>query len=298
MSVLINTTRAVDPGMALVARLATRVADLRKARGMPRRVLSERSGVSPRYLAQLEAGEGNISILLLQRVAEALEVRVEALLAEDIPLDHDAQRVAALYRQAPLETQAQVRGLLAPQNPDMLRAGRICLIGLRGAGKSTLGKLAGEALGIPFVELNRDIEDATDMPLSEVMAFYGEAGYRKLEAEAVERVSLQHSRVILAVAGGIVADEATYVRLLERFHTVWIRTSPPEHMQRVRAQGDHRPMQGNPAAMAHLRDLLEARAPLYAQAEAEVDTSNKTVNSSLNTLLAVIAKHRFLDVPA
>ena len=297
MTDVLDKTAPLGIGDALLERLALRVAELRKARGMPRRVLSERSGVSPRYLAQLEAGEGNISILLLQRVAEALEVRVEALLAEDIPLDHDAQRVAALFRQAPLKTQHEVRGLLAPQNPRMLRAGRICLIGLRGAGKSTLGRMAGEALGMPFVELNQDIEETLEMPLSEVMAFYGEAGYRKLEAEAVERVSLRHNRVILAVAGGIVAEEATYARLLERFHTVWIRTSPAEHMQRVRAQGDHRPMQGNPAAMAHLRELLDARSPLYAQAEAEVDTSNRTINSSLNTLLAVIAKHRFLDLP-
>ena len=253
------------------------------------------SGVSPRYLAQLEAGEGNISILLLQRVAEALEVRIEALLAEDIPLDHDVLRVAAMFRQAPVSVQQEVQSLLAPQNPAMMRAGRICLIGLRGAGKSTLGKMAGEALNIPFVELNKDIEEAADMPLAEVMAFYGEAGYRKMEAEALERISARHDQVILAVAGGIVTEEKTYARLCERYHTVWIRTSSAEHMQRVRAQGDHRPMRGNPAAMAHLRELLKARTPLYAKAEAQVNTANRAVRSSLNDLLAVIAKQRFLE---
>lgn len=294
MSTLLDSHKATEGGTELIARLANRVAETRKKRGLSRRVLSEMSGVSPRYLAQLEAGEGNISVLLLQRVAEALETRVEALLAEDIPLEHEVQRIGMLFRQAPLEVQYKVRGLLAPQNPAMLRAGRICLIGLRGAGKSTLGKMAGEALGIPFVELNRDIETHADMPLAEVMAFYGDSGFRELEAEAIERIGAKHDRVILAVAGGIVAEEDTYSRLLERFHTVWIRTSAPEHMQRVRAQGDHRPMQGNPAAMAHLRALLEARTPLYAKAEAEVNTSNKTVRSSLNDLLAVIAKHRFL----
>ncbi|MEW9918354.1 helix-turn-helix transcriptional regulator [Marimonas sp. MJW-29] len=294
MNTLLDSPKATEGGTELIARLASRVAETRKKRGLSRRVLSEMSGVSPRYLAQLEAGEGNISVLLLQRVAEALETRVEALLAEDIPLEHEVQRIGMLFRQAPLEVQYKVRGLLAPQNPAMLRAGRICLIGLRGAGKSTLGKMAGEALGIPFVELNRDIETHADMPLAEVMAFYGDSGFRELEAEAIERIGARHDRVILAVAGGIVAEEDTYARLLERFHTVWIRTSAPEHMQRVRAQGDHRPMQGNPAAMAHLRALLEARTPLYAKAEAEVNTSNKTVRSSLNDLLAVIAKHRFL----
>ena len=193
------TDPSYDPGADLIAQLAMRVAEARKARGMPRRVLSELSGVSPRYLAQLEAGEGNISILLLQRVAAALDLKVGALLAEDVPLDHDVQRVVALFRQAPLDVQQKVRSLLAPQNPDVMRAGRICLIGLRGAGKSTLGKLAGEALNIPFVELNKDIEAETDMPLAEVMALYGQDGYREMEAEALERVSARHDRVILAV---------------------------------------------------------------------------------------------------
>lgn len=286
-----------DPGAALIARLAARVAEARKLRGLPRRVLSELSGVSPRYLAQLEAGEGNISVLLLQRVADALDLRIEALLAEDLPMDHDLQRVVTLYRQAPGQVQQQVRSLLTPQNPKVMRAGRICLIGLRGAGKSTLGRMAGAALGLPFVELNEDIEKEAGMPLAEVMAFYGEEGYRRLEAEALERVSARHDRVILAVAGGIVEQPATYARVLERFHTVWIKTSPAEHMQRVRGQGDLRPMAGNPAAMAHLKTLLEARIPLYDQAEAQVNTANRAVRSSANDLLAVIAKHQFLDSP-
>lgn len=290
-----DTLHPNDPGPALIARLAVRVAQARKKRGLPRRVLSDLSGVSPRYLAQLEAGEGNISILLLARVAAALDLKVEALLADEIPIDHDAQRLASLFRQSPVEVQHQISGLLAPRNPALMRAGRICLIGLRGAGKSTLGKMAGDALNIRFVELNQDIENAVDMPLAEIMAFYGEEGYRRLEAEALERISTVHDRVVLAVAGGIVAQPSTYARLRERFHTVWIRTSPPEHMQRVRAQGDVRPMQGNPAAMAQLKELLTVRTPLYDLAEAQVNTSNRTINSSLNDLLTTIAKYRFLD---
>ncbi len=284
-----------DTGARLIRRLAARVSEARRLRGLPRRVLSEMSGVSPRYLAQLEAGEGNISVLLLQRIADALDLRIEALLAEDIPLDHDVQRVAALFRQAPPAVQQDVRGMLAQQNPAVMRSGRICLIGLRGAGKSTLGQMAGAALDIPFVELNREIEDAAGMPLTEVMAFYGEPGYRQMEAEALERVSTRHDRVVLAVAGGIVTEQKTYAHLLQRFHTVWIKTSPAEHMQRVRGQGDYRPMQGNPAAMAQLKELLKARTPLYAQAEAQVNTANRAVRSSFNDLMAVVAKHRFLD---
>lgn len=294
MNVMPNSYREEDEGALLIARLAARVSEARRQKGIPRRVLSELSGVSPRYLAQLEAGEGNISVLLLQRVASALDIRIETLLAEDTPAHHDALRVATLYRDAPTAVQAQVRSFLAPQNPNLLRRGRICLIGLRGAGKSTLGRMAGEALNIPFVELNEEIERDADMPLNEIMAFYGDGGYRKLEAAALERVSGRHERMILAVAGGIVAEPDTFNRLLERYHTVWLRTSPAEHMQRVRAQGDVRPMQGNPQAMNHLKELLQSREPIYGRAEAQVNTSNKTERSSLNDLLAVIASRKFL----
>lgn len=294
MTLTTDPSRAAGETDQVVQRLARRVAKLRKLRGMPRRVLSERSGVSPRYLAQLEAAEGNISLRLLHRVAQALDVPVVALLADAPPMERDARQIATLFQNATPKVQDQVRALLAPQDPGFLRAGRICLIGLRGAGKSTLGKLAGKALNLPFVELNAEIETAAQMPLSDVMAFYGEAGYRRLEAEALAQVTATHDRVVLAVAGGLVAEPDTFAHLLERFHTVWITTSPAEHMQRVRAQGDHRPMQGNPAAMAQLKDLLQARTPLYARADAQVDTANRVVGSSLNDLLAVIAKHRFL----
>jgi XRE family aerobic/anaerobic benzoate catabolism transcriptional regulator len=283
--------------MLLVERLAARVREARKLRGLPRRVLSEMSGVSPRYLAQLEAGEGNISVILLQRIATALDLKIETLLAEDLPWDRDVQRVATLFRQAPGEVQQQVRAILSPQSPSMLRAGRVCLIGLRGAGKSTLGKLAGEALGVPFVELNKDIERAAHMPIAEVMALYGQDGYREMEAEALERVSGTHDRMILAVAGGIVAEPATYARLLQRFHTIWVRTTAAEHMQRVRAQGDVRPMEGNPIAMSQLKALLDGREALYKRAEAQINTSNRTVKASLSDLLVIISKRRFLDHP-
>lgn len=290
-----DTIPSPDASQPLKERLAVRVRDLRKAQGLPRRVLSEMSGVSPRYLAQLEAGEGNISIGLLHRVAMALETRVEILVSDDAPLERDVDRIADLYRQAPEPVQQKVRRLLAQQNPATLRAGRICLIGLRGAGKSTLGKLAGEALGLPFIELNSEIEQQTGMPLSEVMAFYGQDGYRALEAKAVTRIVEQHDRMILAVAGGLVAEAGTYAQVLERFHTVWLRTSPAEHMARVRAQGDLRPMHGNPTAMQQLKSLLQERTPLYQQADAQINTSNRTVSSSLNDLVRVIASAGFLD---
>ena len=283
------------PGQELIQRLSARVREARKARGLPRRVLSEISGVSPRYLAQLEAGEGNISVILLQRVAQALEIKVETLLAERAPWDKDVDRIAMLYSKAGPEVQQQVRGLLTRQTPQAARAGRVCLIGLRGAGKSTLGRLAGEALKIPFVELNKEIEAESEMPVAEVMALYGQEGYRELEAEALDRVIAKYDRMILAVAGGIVAEPATYARLLQRSHTIWVHTTASEYMQRVRAQGDVRPMEGNPAAMTQLKNLLDTRRPLYERADAQINTSNQPVKASLNDLLAIIRKRRFLD---
>jgi XRE family aerobic/anaerobic benzoate catabolism transcriptional regulator len=289
-----DTVDPANPGEELIQRLASRVRDARKSKGLPRRVLSEMSGVSPRYLAQLEAGEGNISVILLQRVAAALDLKVENLLAEGVPLDRDVERVAKLFGKASADVQQQVRALLSTQSPTALRAGRIGLIGLRGAGKSTLGKLAGDALGLPFVELNKEIEAASDMPVSEVMALYGQEGYRELEAEALKRVGAKHDKMILAVAGGIVAESTTYALLLQRFHTIWVHTSPSEYMQRVRAQGDVRPMEGNPAAMTQLKNLLDTRTPLYERADAQINTSNRPVKASLKDLLRIIEKRHFL----
>ncbi len=278
----------------LIARVGERVRKARERKGIPRRVLSEISGVSPRYLAQLEAGEGNISIGLLQRVASALDHRIEWLMTEEDPWSSEALHVADLYRSANTETRARVMHLLRPESAAELRAQRICLLGLRGAGKSTLGQKAGEALNIPFVELNREIEEQSGMPVNEVMALYGQEGYRKLEAQAVTRVIQTHDTMILAVAGGIVAAPDTYTTLLNRFHTIWVKASPTEHMDRVRAQGDTRPMAGNPEAMADLKSILTSREALYEKAQVSLDTSGKTTAQSLQDLLALIRDNRFL----
>lgn len=279
---------------ALIARVGERVRQARERKGIPRRVLSETSGVSPRYLAQLEAGEGNISIALLQRVALALDAKLEWFITEDDPWASDTHRVVELFRVARPDVRARVLDALSPGKPDAPRAGRVCLIGLRGAGKSTLGAMAGKALGVTFVELNRVIEETSGMPVDELMALYGQEGYRSLEAQAVDRVIATHDSVVLAVAGGIVAEPDTYRNLLGHFHTVWLRTSPDEHMTRVRAQGDERPMAGNPEAMAQLRSILTSRETLYARAEAQLDTSGKTVEASLADLLSLIEARGFL----
>jgi len=278
----------------LMVRVGARVREARERKGIPRRVLSERSGVSPRYLAQLESGEGNISIGLLQRVAIALDHRIDWLVGEDDPWNSDALRVAEMFRGANADVQTAVLRIFSPEKGEQQRAHRLCLIGLRGAGKSTLGALMGQALDLPFVELNSEIEEQSGMPVNEVIALYGQEGYRRLETQAIERVIATHDHMILAVAGGIVAEPESYDRLLSHFHTIWLRTSPQEHMARVRAQGDERPMAGNPEAMDQLRSILTSREALYGQALAQLDTSAQSVDTSLMQLLALIRDRQFL----
>jgi XRE family aerobic/anaerobic benzoate catabolism transcriptional regulator len=286
---------ADDAVNALILRVGDRVRKARERKGIPRRVLSEISGVSPRYLAQLEGGEGNISIGLLQRVAFALDHRIEWLIGEEDPWTSDPLRVADLYRGASGDVRRRVLDLLAPEPVETMRANRICLIGLRGAGKSTLGAAAGAALGVPFVELNREIEDQSGMPVNEVLALYGQEGYRKLEAQALGRIIATYDTMILAVAGGIVAEPDTYKTLLAHFHTIWVKASPGEHMNRVRAQGDTRPMAGNPEAMEQLKSILTSRESLYERALAQLDTTGKPLQTSVDELMALIGDRKFLD---
>lgn len=286
-----ETSDIVD---TLMEQVGLRVRKARERKGISRRVLSENSGVSPRYLAQLEAGEGNISIGLLSRVAIALDHRIEWFVGEDDPWSSEALQVAELYKVADPVARGQVMQVLNPIPPEEARAQRVCLVGLRGAGKSTLGRAASVVLKVPFIELNSEIEAQAGMPIAEIMALYGQEGYRRLEADAIDRIVEEHDRLILAVAGGIVAEPATYSALLARFHTVWIKATPQEHMNRVRAQGDERPMEGNPEAMAQLRSILTSREVLYQQAEAQLDTAGASKEASMAQLVTLMKDHKFL----
>src|SRR5262249_34899065 len=237
------------------------------------------------YLAQLEVGQGNISIGLLLRIADALDFRIEWLVSEDDPWTSDIVSITSLLRSATQAQRERIRDILMPECPRLRQAQRIAFIGLRGAGKSTLGRLVAAELDLPFKELNDDIQEASGMPAGEVMALYGPEGYRHIERQSLERVVALHDRVVLAVAGGIVSQPETFNYLLRNFHTIWLKARPEDHMTRVRGQGDERPMAGNPHAMGELRNILKSREVLYAQAEAHVDTSKSTLKETLQAVL-------------
>lgn len=280
--------------VGLIDQVGARVHNERKAKKLSRRELSEQSGVSPRYIARLEAGEGNVSIGLLQRIAITLDKPIEWLVGSEDMLSEDIERLIVRYRHADAATRASVMRVLDPEQLREQQSQRLCLIGLRGAGKSTLGARLGKALDVPFIELNQEIERSAGMPVAEVIALYGEEGYRRLEADTLKSIIDTRERLVLAVAGGVVEDANTFAQVLGRFHTVWLKASPTEHMERVRAQGDMRPMAGNPKAMEQLREILITRESRYRQAEHHLDTSEKTIDVSLTELRSVIAAHNII----
>jgi XRE family aerobic/anaerobic benzoate catabolism transcriptional regulator len=283
-------TRRGEAPAAYLKRVGERVRLGRARRGMSRKVLSRASGVSERYLAELERGAGNASLLVLRQVADALGVEVAQLVSDEPerPIDL-ALVVHQLERLSPAEL-GEARRLLA-QRFGNARAthGRVALVGLRGAGKTTLGQQAAEALGVPFVELDREVERASGMELSEIFATHGQAMYRRLERQCLETVVARFERVVIATGGSLVTEPGTYDLLLSSCFVVWLSARPEEHMGRVLAQGDLRPMAEGPQAMDDLKAILESRTALYAKADEQVDTSGKTEAEALGALMAAVA---------
>jgi XRE family aerobic/anaerobic benzoate catabolism transcriptional regulator len=265
-----------------------RVRQARARRGMTRKILARDSGVSERYLAQIEAGKGNISILVLRELARALDIPLNVLVLEGPEPPVDFVHTVEFLRRLSLEDLKAARQLLREHFGPFdaaARHGRIALIGLRGAGKSTLGPILAERLEMPFLELNRLIEQESGLTLNLIFDFHGQSGYRRLERQCLENVLERYPRFVLTTGGSLVSEPATFERLLASCLTVWLRTSPEEHMQRVVAQGDMRPMADNRDAMTDLQRILAEREALYSKADIQLDTSGQTPEESVETLI-------------
>jgi XRE family transcriptional regulator, aerobic/anaerobic benzoate catabolism transcriptional regulator len=272
-------------------RVGERLRNARNRRGMARKDLARESGVSERYLAQLEAGQGNVSILLMRRIAGALAVPLPALVQDgpDRPVEHRLieQWLDALAPAALAETYQLLQARFGPVL-GRGAAGRIALVGLRGAGKTTLGKQLATRLQLPFLDMGDEIERESGMSLSEIFSLSGQGTYRRLERRCLERLVAEHDRAVIETGGSLVSEPATYELLLQACRTVWIRTSPEEHMGRVVRQGDLRPMAASTEAMEDLRRMLAEREPLYARADLTVDTAGRTERQSLQDLLGAL----------
>jgi XRE family aerobic/anaerobic benzoate catabolism transcriptional regulator len=275
---------------ATLAELGSRVRAWRARRGMTRKQLAVDSGLSERFLADVETGKGNVSINSLEAAARALNITILELL-QDAPRPALArvQTMLAHFDDAQLD---QAYSLLAAKfgvADDQARDKRIALIGLRGAGKSTLGAQLAAERGVPFVELDREIEREAGTSMNEILLLHGQAGYRRYERRALFRIAEDHADgVVMTTGGSIVSERETFDLLQSRFYCVWLKASPEEHMSRVVAQGDMRPFDttrgASTEAMEDLRRILTSREALYARADAVVDTAARTVKQSLKDL--------------
>src|ERR1700726_4429561 len=286
-------TENPDPETGFLEQLGQRVRTMRALRGMSRKVLAKVSGISERYIAQLESGKGNVSIVLLRRVANAMAAHLQDLIPSGEPAP-DWPVIRDLMRKATPGQIAQARDILSGQGSGASAARResfsgIALIGSRGAGKSTLGKMLAKKIGWSFVELNKEIEAQNGLSVAEIIALYGQEGFRRLEQAALGQLLARKELTVLATGGGIVSEPLTFDLILSSFYTIWLKAEPEEHMARVRGQGDLRPMADDRSAMAELRTILRSREPLYARASAVVDTAGLTVDAAAARLIDAVA---------
>ncbi len=266
-----------------------RIRAERARRGMSRKLFAHHAGMSERYITQIETGKGNISLVLLRHVANALGLPLSRIVENESPSPELTLVQQFLARLSPAQLK-EAHGLLAERfasDATSLRSQRIALVGLRGAGKTTLGEALARERDMPFFELDREIERLSGTKLGVILELYGQQAYRRYELQALQELLETHPRFVVATGGGIVSEAATYELLLSHCYTVWIRATPEEHMERVLAQGDRRPMAGSDQAMEDLRRILEERTPLYARADAVVDTSGRSIDEVVNELAGV-----------
>jgi XRE family transcriptional regulator, aerobic/anaerobic benzoate catabolism transcriptional regulator len=282
----------VDDKNPFLLSLGERVRAIRSRRGMTRRALSVAADVSERHLANLEYGVGNASILVLLQVAQALQCSLAELLGDATASSPEWLMIRELLERRDEATLRRVRvviGEMLGTGGTSRKAGaahspRIALIGLRGGGKSTLGQRLADDLGFPFVELSAEIEKFAGCTVAEIQALYGQNAYRRYERRALEEAIQIHAECVIAVPGGLVSDAATFNVLLAHCTTVWLRATPEDHMKRVVAQGDLRPMAASKEAMEDLKGILATRMPYYSKADFTIDTSTQPLDATFETL--------------
>ena len=283
----VTRDNGLNPFLAV---LGQRVRELRDRAGITRKALAAATGVSERHLANLEYGEGNVSVLVLQQVAVALDCSLAELTGDSTTASPEWLMIRSLLQNRDEQTLRQARLAIAHTLGSSAASGtvRIALIGLRGAGKSTLGKMLAEDLGLPFVELSREIERLAGCTIAEIQDLYGASAYRRYERRALEEAIQIYPEAIFATPGGLVSDPLNFNLLLSHCDTIWLQANPEDHMQRVVEQGDFRPMAGSSEAMEDLTNILSSREEFYSRAEYRLDTSKRPLVPTFEALQQLV----------
>ncbi|KRB64224.1 MULTISPECIES: helix-turn-helix transcriptional regulator [Oxalobacteraceae] len=291
-----NLEEEKDP--FLVA-LGERLRALRSRRGFTRKALARLANVSERHLANVESGVGNATIQFLRQLTTVLNCTLAEMIGDETATSPEWLMIREILRGRSDEELAKARSTLAgifdAPTSETARRQRVALIGLRGAGKSSLGRMLADQWMVPFIELSRHVETVAGCSVAEIHALYGPSAYRRYEYRALEDIIQRFPRAVIATPGGIVSDPATFNLLLSHCYTVWLQASPKDHMERVLAQGDTRPMSGNREAMEDLKSILESRAAFYSKADQTFNTSEMTQETAffglMDQLREVIQPH-------
>ncbi len=274
-----------DVGAEYIQQIAGLIRDLRAQRGLTRKDLSKQSSISERYLAQVEAGKANISIALLWRIATAMHVDVSSFLPQQdrTAVEHDPLK--QFLEGLSLEQEKKAFEILLKYfSGEKGPMGGVALIGLRGAGKTTLGKILAESTNVPFVSLTEVIEKLAGLQIPEILSMFGQRAYRRLEHQAIDYVLENYESVVLEVGGSLVSETETFNHLLSSFYTVWIRAKLEDHLNRVLAQGESKPLRDTDKAIEDLKHILEEREPFYMSANWAIDTSGRPIEECAKEL--------------